>query len=149
MLVRDAFLAYAHYLAIFALACVLLGELFLLRRTLPGAFLDRLLAIDRWYGIIAAVVIATGLCRVFLGIKPAGFYGGNLVFWVKMGLFACVGLVSIVPTIAYLGWNKRRQPDGSLVLDDAEYERVRGLVFLQVCLFVFIPLCAVFMARGL
>ncbi|HTW83441.1 MAG TPA: DUF2214 family protein [Candidatus Sulfotelmatobacter sp.] len=149
MLVRDALVAYAHFLAIFALACVLVGEALLLRRTLPAGTFRRLLAVDRWYGIIAGLVIVTGLLRLFTSPKGVAFYSGNAVFWAKISLFVIVGLISIVPTVAYLRWEKRTEPDGSLALEEAEYERIRGLVYLQIGIFVFIPLCATFMARGI
>ena len=146
---RDALLAYAHFMCIFALASLLFSELVILRRILPSDLLSRLQLIDRWYGIAAALVILSGLARLFLGVKGPEFYGHNPVFWTKMTLFAAVGITSIFPTIAYLAWNKRRQSDGSIVLSDAEFTRTRRLIWLQVGLFVFIPLCATFMARGL
>jgi len=149
LMTRDALLAYAHFMCIFALASLLFSELVILRRILPSDLLSRLQLIDRWYGIAAALVILSGLARLFLGVKGPEFYGHNPVFWTKMTLFAAVGITSIFPTIAYLAWNKRRQSDGSIVLSDAEFTRTRRLIWLQVGLFVFIPLCATFMARGL
>ncbi|HEY0381835.1 MAG TPA: DUF2214 family protein [Candidatus Elarobacter sp.] len=149
MLTRDALLAFAHFICIFALASLLAGELFLLRKTLPADLVRRLQAIDRWYGIVAGLVVASGLARLFLGLKGAAFYTHNPVFWTKMGLFVAVALLSIAPTIAYVRWNARRSADGSIVLGDGEFTRIRRLLWLQVVLFLFIPLCATFMARGL
>jgi putative membrane protein len=149
MLTRDALLAFAHFIAIFTLASLLAGELFVLRKMLPADMLRRLQGIDRWYGIVAGVVVLTGLGRLFLGAKGAAFYTHNPVFWTKMALFVAVALISIVPTVAYVRWNVRDSTDGSVVLDDAEFARLRGLLWLQVGLFLFIPLCASFMARGL
>ena len=149
MLSRDALLAYAHFLSIFALASVLTGELLILRKTLPPDLFARLRSVDRWYGIVAGLVVITGLLRLNLGLKGRDFYVHNPVFWTKMALFVAVGLISIVPTVAYIRWHKRASPDGSIVLDDAELARTRGLVLLQIGLFVFIPLCAAYMARGL
>jgi putative membrane protein len=149
MLTRDALLAFAHFICIFTLASLLAGELFILRKTLPGDLVRRLQGIDRWYGIVAGLVIASGLARLFLGLKGASFYTHNPVFWTKMGLFVAVALLSIGPTVAYVRWNARRENDGSMVLGDAEFGRLRALLWLQVVLFAFIPLCASFMARGL
>ncbi len=149
MLTRDALLAYAHFICIFALASLLVGELVILRKTLPADLVRRLRAIDRWYGIVAGLVIFSGLGRLFLGLKGAAFYTHNPVFWTKMGLFVAVALISIGPTVAFVRWSARESADGSVALDDAEFTRIRGLLWLQVALFVFIPLCAVFMARGL
>ena len=149
MLTRDALLAYAHFVCIFALASLLAGELVILRKTLPADLFRRLQGIDRWYGITAGLVIASGLARLFLGVKGAAFYTHNPVFWTKMTLFVAVALLSIPPTIAYVRWNARRSADGSVVLGDAEFTRLRRYLWLQVGVFAFIPLCAAFMARGL
>lgn len=149
MLTRDALLAYAHFVCIFALASLLVGELIILRKTLPADVFRRLQLIDRWYGITAGLVIVSGLARLFLGIKGAAFYTHNHVFWTKMALFVIVALLSIPPTIAYIRWNARRAADGSVVLGHAEFRRLRRFLWLQVGVFALIPLCAAFMARGL
>jgi len=149
MLTRDALLAYAHFICIFTLASLLAGELVILRKTLPADLVRRLQGIDRWYGIVAGLVIASGLARLFLGIKGAVFYTHNPIFWTKMGLFATVALISIAPTIAYVRWKARASADGSIVLGDSELTRLRRLLWLQVGLFLLIPLCATLMARGL
>jgi len=146
---RDALLAYAHFICIFALASLLVSELAVFRKTLPADLVRRLQRIDRWYGIVAGLVILSGLARLFLGIKGSEFYLHNPVFWTKMALFVAVALISIVPTVAYVRWSVRDSTDGSVVLDDAEFARLRGLLWLQVGLFLLIPLCASFMARGL
>ncbi len=149
MLARDALLAYAHFMCIFTLASLLVAELVILRKMLPADLARRLQSIDRWYGIVAGLVILSGLGRLFLGAKGPAFYNQNPVFWTKMGLFVVVALLSIGPTVAFLRWNARKTADGSVVLGDAEFGRLRGLLWAQVGVFVFIPLCAVFMARGL
>jgi putative membrane protein len=147
MLARDALLAYAHFICIFALASLLVGELVSLRKTLPPDVVRRLQAIDRWYGIVAGLVILSGLARVFFGLKGPAFYAHNPVFWTKMGLFVAVALISIVPTVAFARW--KTPADSPVVVADPDFARLRALLWLQVVLFAFIPLCATFMARGL
>ena len=149
MLARDALLHYAHFACIFSLASVLAGELFLLRKSLPSGMLRQLQIVDRWYGILAGLVILTGLSLVFFGLKGPVFYTHNPVFWTKMGLFVAVAALSVVPTMAYLKWNNRVAADGSLTLDDSEFGRIRAFLWAQVCLFALIPLCAAFMANGI
>ena len=148
-LVQDALLAYAHYISIFALASVIIAELALLRKTMLADLARRMRIVDRWYGITAGLVILTGVLRLNLGLKGSQFYVHNPVFWTKMALFVIVGLISIVPTVAYIRWDKRAAPDGSIALDDAEFRKLRTLLWVQIVVFLFIPLCAVFMARGL
>ena len=147
MPIRDALLAYAHYITIFALASLLLAELAIFRKALPGDLYRRLRLIDRWYGIMAGLVIVTGLLRLNFGLKGAQFYVHNPLFWTKMAVI--VALLSIAPTIAFIKWNARKAADGSIVVDDADAARIRGFLLAQVAVFVFIPLCATFMARGL
>ena len=43
----------------------------------------------------------------------------------------------------------RRDAGGSIVLEDDEFKRLRGLLWLQIGLFVLLPFCAALMANGL
>ena len=105
MLLRDALLAYAHFLAILFLTAVLCAELAVYRQELAAPIARRLQRIDLFFGIAAIVVIVTGVARVVFGLKGADFYLHNPIFWIKMGLFLLVGLLSIAPTVHYLRWN--------------------------------------------
>lgn len=149
IVVRDALLHFAHFVCIFLLASLLAGEAFILKKSLSHDGVAQLQGIDRYYGITAGLVIVTGLLLVFFGAKGAVYYAHNAIFWMKMALFASVALISIVPTVAYLRWNQRRTADGSIVLGDGEYRRLRALLWAQIGLFAFIPLCAALMANGI
>ena len=149
IIVRDALLHFAHFACIFVLASLLAGEAFVLRKSLSRERVAQMQGIDRYYGIVAGLVVVTGLLLVFFGAKGPAYYAHNAIFWVKMGLFVSVALISIVPTVAYLRWNGRLGADGSIVLDDSEYRRLRGLLWIQIGLFALIPLCAALMANGI
>jgi putative membrane protein len=149
VLERDALLHYAHFLCTFLLAALLAGELFLFRKALPAAMVRQLQIVDRFYGIVAGLVLVTGLSLLFFGLKGAAFYLHNPVFWTKMVLFATVALLSIIPTVAFLKWNSSEAADGSLLLEDAQFRRIRGVLWTEAGLFAFIPLCAALMANGL
>ena len=94
MIERDALLHYAHFICIFALASLLTGELFLFRKVFPPGMLHQLQIVDRFYGIAAGFVIASGVSLLFFGLKGAAFYLHNPVFWIKMALFVALGLLS-------------------------------------------------------
>ena len=149
MVARDALLHYAHFACIFLLASLLTGELILFRKTLPAGMVRQLQIVDRWYGILAGLVILTGLSLLFFGLKGPAFYTHNPVFWTKMALFVTVAVLSIVPTVGYAKWNGRTAADGSITLQDTEFGRIRGFLWAQVCVFALIPLCAALMANGL
>ncbi len=149
MIERDALLHYAHFLCIFTLTALLTGELLLFRRSLPAAMLRQLQLVDRFYGVAAGLVIVTGIALVLYGLKGPAFYLHNAIFWTKMALFVTVALLSIPPTVAYLRWNSRKSVDGTVTLEDGEFGRIRGLLWAQVAVLTFIPLCAALMANGL
>lgn len=149
MILRDALLHFFHFLCIFALASILAAELVLLRQSLARDRFKQLQSIDRWYGIVAILVILSGLSLLFFGAKGSSFYSHNPVFWTKMVLIAVVAGLSAIPTIAYVRWEKQLNPDGSLTLADAEYRRIRTFLWAQVWIFALIPLCATLMANGI
>jgi len=146
---RDALLHFVHFLCIFLLASLLAGEAFVLKRSLSRDGIAQLQGIDRWYGISAGLVIVSGLLLVFFGAKGSTYYAHNAIFWMKMLLFVSIALISIAPTVMFLRWNRRAAADGSIVLDDGEYRRLRSLLWVQIGLFIFIPLCAALMANGI
>ncbi|HZY99820.1 MAG TPA: DUF2214 family protein [Candidatus Baltobacteraceae bacterium] len=149
MILRDALLHFVHFLCIFSLASILVVEIVLFRQTIARDTLKQLQIVDRWYGIVAGLVVASGLALLFFGAKGSAFYSHNPVFWTKMALVAVVAGLSAMPTIAYIHMDKQTGPDGSVALGDAEYRRIRGFLWVQVGVFALIPLCATLMANGI
>lgn len=145
----DAGLAYAHFLAIFALAYALLAEWFELRRGAAVLDVTRLAQLDLAFMIAAIAVLASGAARWWYGAKTAAFYTSNPVFHAKIGLFVLVGLLSIWPTIAFMRWRRRRIADPAYAVPAAEWRRARLLLIAELHGLAIIPLLAVLMARGI
>lgn len=144
----EALLAYAHLAAILTLVVFITSEAALCRTEwLNAALVERLAKVDRIYGIAAVAVLATGLARIYLGVKGAGWYGTNWLLHAKIGAFVVVGLVSIVPTLRFARWRKALRADGTLPTED-QVRGTRKLVMLQAHIIALIPLAAVFLARG-
>ena len=146
---KEVILAYAHFAAIFTLLWFVAKEWTLFRvgaERLDAAALARA---DAGFGIAAALVLITGICRVTLGAKPAGFYLHNPVFHTKVGLFVLVGLLSIWPTIVFIRWRKARAADPNYAIAESEWHAVRRLLIFELHLVALIPLAAVIMARGI
>ena len=144
----EALLAYAHLLAILTLVVFLSSEAALCRAEWMNAkVVERLVTLDRIYGIAAMAVLATGLARIYLGVKGPGWYWSNWLLHVKLGLFVAAALLSIVPTIRFIRWQRALRAGGSLPGPD-EVRRVRKLVMVQAHIIPLIPLAAVFLARG-
>jgi putative membrane protein len=148
-MIADALYAYLHFAAILALASALGAQALLLRASAGPQTLLALSRADMLYGISAGVVLATGLLRVYLGVKGVGFYAVNHVFWTKMVLFALIAALSILPTVRILRWRRALTNNAAFLPEAAELRSTRRLVFIELHLLALVPLAAVFMARGL
>jgi putative membrane protein len=148
-MITDALLAYLHFISIILLFAVVSVMAVLLRQTVDAAAAARLARFDVAQGIFAVLVLVTGTLRVFMGAKGASFYVDNPVFWTKVGLFVAVGLLSIVPTMAFIHWAKQAKADSAFVVPEANRSRMRKLLMVEVHLLALAPLLAVLMARGI
>ncbi len=147
-MILDAFLAYAHLLAILTLVVFISSEAALCRPEWMNAkVVERLVTVDRVYAVAAIAVLATGLVRTWLGVKGTAWYWGNPLLHVKLALFVVAGLISIRPTLAFARWRKALRADGSLPSED-DVRKARKLVMVQAHIVALIPLFAVFLARG-
>jgi putative membrane protein len=145
---QDAILQYLHISAILTLVVFLGSEAALCRpQWINAQVVERLVKVDRIYGIAALAVLATGLVRVYFGTKGPVWYWHNWLLHVKLTLFILVGLISIAPTLRFIRWRKALLADGSLPSED-EVRRARKLVMLQAHIIPVIPLAAAFLARG-
>jgi putative membrane protein len=144
----DLVLAILHHLLVFSLAGIIAAEFVLIRNELSASTLSRLARVDRHYGIVALLVIVVGAGRVFWGLKGWEFYVYNWVFWAKMAAFAGVGLLSIVPTVRFVSWNRQMTGDPGYRVPEAEYASVERHVRLEAIVFLMIPVFAAAMARG-
>jgi putative membrane protein len=148
-MVLDATLAYLHFAAILLLAGFLVAEAILLRGDLGTRDVAALARSDIGYALSAILVLATGLARVFYGAKGAAFYAGNPAFWIKLGLFLAIGLISIRPTIAFLRWRRAARANAGFSVPAAEVRSARRSVLVELHLLALLPLAAVLMARGI
>jgi putative membrane protein len=147
-MILESILAYLHLAAILTLVVFISSEAALCRPEWMNAqVVERLAVVDRVYGIAAGVVLLTGLARIFLGVKGAGWYAHNWLLHAKVGLFIVVGLLSIAPTLRFLRWRKELRATGALPTPE-DVRRTRKRVMMQAHLIALIPLAAVFLARG-
>lgn len=144
----DLILAGLHHLGILAVFGVLVAEWVLLRLPLTSRGVKLIAGVDLFYGVFAGLVVAAGAARVAWGAKGASFYLGNPVFWMKLGLFVLIALISVLPTLTYLRWRRAARANG-VVPGAAAVARTRGWVLLQIGLFAGLPILAAMMARGL
>ena len=132
----------------FRSAAILSAEIFLTAGPIDDRMALRLARVDAWFGIMAALVVAAGVLRVFFGAKGYEYYWVNIFFWAKMALFVGVGLVSVAPTIHVhrLAPARSRRPSFRPPAD--EIKQLRQALYVEAGLFALIPICAAAMARG-
>jgi putative membrane protein len=144
----EALLAYFHFLAILTLVVFIASEAALCRpEWMSPTIVDRLVTVDRIYGIAAGAVFVTGLLRIYFGAKGSSYYWSNWLLHAKLGMFVLAGLISILPTIRFIRWQKALRTGGGLPAA-AEVRATRKLVMVQAHIIPLIPLAAVFLARG-
>ena len=145
----DFALAALHHTAVFALFTVLTVEIVYAKPGMSRETLRRLGMIDMLYGFSALVVLGAGFARAIWGIKGWDYYAGNPLFWTKVGLFAGIGLLSVIPTVNFLRWNARAKADPAYLPPDGEVRANRKWMHMETTLLILMPIVAAALARGL
>jgi putative membrane protein len=145
----SALFAFLHHAAAFLLVAVVMVELVLLRGELTIASARTLLRMDAVYGVSAVVLLIVGFVRVFSTEKGADYYFHSGPFLAKLALFIAVGVLSILPTVQFLGWRKALKNGQLPQLDDARRRRLRMFIHIELTLLFLIMLFAALMARGI
>lgn len=143
----GAWLAFLHHLAAFTLfACVFYQHL-TFKFWLSVDTARRIARIDALYGIAALIVLGAGLSRMGFE-KGWAYYGHNPYFWLKMGAFAAVALLSVYPTITFLGWRKNLREHTLPSMDIPQVKRITWLLRLQLLGLLVVLWAAAMMAKG-
>ena len=140
--------AYLHHAAAFLIVAALMVELVVLKNELTLASARSVLRMDLVYGIAALVLLVVGFVRVFHTEKGSAYYFDSGSFLLKLALFIVVGLLSIYPTIKFMGWRKALRAGRVPELDAVTRRKVRMLIHVELTLLFVIMLMAIMMARG-
>ena len=106
MIWASAIAAYFHYLG-FMLSFAALGvELFHFKKEISLTEAKRVAFADIVYGISATIILVTGILRVMYFGKGSDYYLSNTFFWIKIGIFTIVSVLSLYPTITFISWFK-------------------------------------------
>jgi putative membrane protein len=142
-------LAFIHHAAAFVVVGALMTELVVLRNELTVSSARSVVRMDAAYGVAATVLLIAGLLRVLYTEKGAAYYFASGSFLTKLTLFAIVGLLSIYPTMVFLGWRKSLRAQNVPALDVGVRRKLRLLIHVELTLLFVIMLMAVMMARGI
>jgi putative membrane protein len=144
----DLHLAIAHHLLFLLLAGVLAFEISAVRSSMDREAILRVARVDAWYGILAVAIIVVGFSRAIFAAKGWAYYSVNLFFWAKLGAFAVVGLLSIMPTVEFIRWRKATSANLTFAPASHGIRNVRRVLFAEAIVFALIPAFAAAMARG-
>ena len=144
----EAALAALHLVAILTLVVFLSSQAALCRMEwLNAAVVERLVRLDIIYQTTAAVLLASGLARIFWGIKGASWYATQPMLHIKVTLFVVMLILSISPSLAFRRWRRNLRANGTLPGAD-EVNKARRLVMVQSHVLPVVAVIAVFWARG-
>lgn len=148
-MIVNSFIAFFHFVAAFMVMGTLLFEriTFSKNPTLREAKL--LQKVDQFYGMSSVLVIVFGLLRVYFFEKGSSFYFSSPFFWVKMGLFVMVGLLSIYPTIRMIKWKTWIEKDEGPQISDQEFLKIRRFMNFEILFLTLAILSASLMAKGI
>lgn len=147
MLLRDAMLAYVHYLFVLATVGAVAMEAALCRPGIDAAGVRRIGLVDLAYLFVALGALGSGLLRVWLGLKGASYYFSGWLIYLKLGLFGLVGLLSILPTVRFLRWARRLKTTAALPASE-EVRATAWVLYAELLLLAALPMLGALMARG-
>jgi putative membrane protein len=140
----EIIVRYIHFISIFTIIGTLAAEWALLKKEMLPQEIARIGKIDALYGLSAITLLGAGLTLWFWIGKPADFYSQNWIFWIKIGLFSTIGILSIYPTVFFIKNGKKTLPNNPIPIPPL----VRQLVLIELLLLLLIPICASLMAKG-
>ena len=140
--------AFLHHLGAFTLVSAVAIEFTLVRQELTLSSARRLQVTDTVLGIAAGALFIIGLLRVFYFEKGADYYFHSQAFLAKFSIFIVVGLLSIIPTVEFLSWNKPLRDGEVPDISARKLRLVTAAIHGELFAIALILLGAAIMARG-
>ena len=137
----SALFAFLHFFAVFGIVSTVFFQWFTLSKAPSYVEAKRIQLCDRWYGVSSVVLLVVGFLRVFYFASP--------FFRLKLALFLVLGLLSIYPTIKFIGWRKDTRLEKPPVVPEGQFTVIARILKLELLVLLAIALCASLMARGL
>jgi putative membrane protein len=139
--------AWFHYASLMLLIATVLGEMVVLKPRITVAEARVLQRLDNAYGVSAALLLATGVARMFLE-KGVAYYLHHGAFHILVTLFVVIGLLSVYPTVVFLRWRAELKADRAPAIPPEQFKRLRLILRIEVVLLLIAPLFAAWMAHG-
>jgi putative membrane protein len=140
--------AFLHHVAAFTLASAVAVEFALIRGDLTLVTARRLQITDIVLGVAAGILLIVGLSRVFFFEKGSDYYFHSHAFTTKFSVFIAIGLLSIIPTLEFLSWNKPLRVGQVPTISARKLKLLTAVIHGELLSIAVILLCAAIMARG-
>ncbi|MCV9387552.1 DUF2214 family protein [Reichenbachiella ulvae] len=141
--------AFIHFVAAFGIMIGLVYERVTLSQTLSIQDAKRIQKADLIYGLSALAVLIAGFIRIYFYEKGSEFYLASPFFYVKMGAFTVVGVLSIYPTVRFLKWNKQIKNGEEPIITAQQFSTIKLLLNLEIVGVLIMLFAASAMARGI
>ncbi len=145
----SAITAYLHYLGFMVAFGALVVENQTLKTDLSLAEAWKVMIADAIYGLSATTILMTGILRVIYFGKGSEYYLSSPVFYLKVGIFILVSLLSLYPTFSFVSWVKGLREGKPPHLDLRQVQRLTWFIRGELMGFALIPLFAAILARGI
>ena len=139
--------AWIHYVSIMLMIASLLGEHLLFKQELTAAHAGTIQRLDIVYGASAAIVLITGILRMFLEKGPA-YYNHHIGFHILFGIFVVTALLSIYPTVIFLRWGSDTRAGRGQQLVSDQFKKIQMILRVEMTLLLLAPFFATWMAHG-
>jgi putative membrane protein len=139
--------AWIHYVSIMVMMASLLGEHLVLKSELSAVEARTIGRLDSIYGGAAALVLVTGVMRMFLE-KGTTYYLRSGPFHTLFGIFIVAALLSIYPTLVFLRWRGDTRAGRGQQLAAGQFKQVQMIMRVEMALILLAPFFATWMAHG-
>ncbi len=147
--ITSALVAFIHYASIMLCFGSLVFERCNIIVDLKKSTIISLIISDSIYGIAGIGVLVSGILRVIKYGQGSEFYTSNPIFWIKVCIFICVGILSLYPTFNYIKWIINIMKGGQINISDNLIKRLKIILNFELIGLLSIPLFASLMARGI
>ena len=148
-LVKSALIASVHYISFMVCFGTLVFERLRVKPNPNRVEALSMIIADVVYGLAGLTLLISGILRVKYFGQGVEFYTHNPIFWIKIALFICVGLLSLYPTSTYIRWAIPLQKGDLPEVSQNLVNRLGLIINIELFGFASIPIFATFMARGI
>lgn len=158
----SALFAYVHTLSMIALGAMLFALILTFDLLHERKGFLRFWILSWGTATAAAVALASGVALLIWTDRGGAFYLHNPVFYVKLAVFVAMLLVAVTPARIIIQWHREfttgdfttgdfttGAPGTGAMADVSLVPLVQRYVFVEIILFLVIPLAASFAARGI